>query len=142
MQAYITLKKNIRDYLSQLLAQTASPIVEAADAQAFVHDNSDECCTIDNFQIDLSGPPKSEWNCSASQVFARAYCDFYHVPAQMQQKVLVDVAERFLTRVKALKSKYQTKAKSDFEQSGILQVRRRRTRKTTVRFNHPSITKF
>ena len=136
------LKKNIRKYLKRLLAQVASPVVEAADARDFYNreiregPGTEECCTVDNFQIDLSDRLRSAWNVSASRVFAHGYCNFYKVPTQMQREVLVDVAERFLNRVKALKLEYQTQTLSSSEKLRLSQVRRRRTRKTTAGFNY------
>jgi hypothetical protein len=111
--------------------------VEEADANAFQlrwerERDSIPCCTIDNFRVDLNGLPKSAWNRSASQIFARAYCDFFDIPVQMQQEVLVNVAEGFLQRIKTLKYCRKNQNLSHSEQKRLSKMQRIRTRKTTV----------
>jgi hypothetical protein len=91
-----------------------------------------DCCTVANFRIDLTGPPKSAWNKSASRIFARSYCNFYRVPRDELQEALLDAANGFLRRVKSLKSRQKTQNLDHSDQMQLAKIHRVRTRKATV----------
>lgn len=63
----------------------------------------DPCCSLNDFRIDLSGPPICPWNKSAARVFCNDFTDFHGLPEEAN----ADVIGYFLTRVKTLKAAYR-----------------------------------
>lgn len=61
------------------------------------------CCTLEDFRIDLFGPPICPWNTSAARVFCRDFTDLHDLPEEAN----VDVIKHFMTRVKTLKAAYR-----------------------------------
>jgi len=112
----------------------ALPVVSAEEANAFEaswKNGAPHCCTAESFRIDLRGAPRSAWNRSAAQVFARSYVGYYRI--QANPETLKDIAARALTRIKSLRFEFIRKNKSQQRRDELERAGRRRGRKFTVR---------
>lgn len=89
-----------------------------------------DCCTVEDFRIDLIGPPRSLWNTSAANVFVHAFEAFTGVELDRQM-----VRTAFFTRLKTLKQEYKLSKKSKREQENSVIQKRRKMRKRTVILN-------
>ncbi len=89
-----------------------------------------DCCTVEDFRIDLIGPPRSLWNTSAANVFVQAFEAFTGVELDRQM-----VRTAFFTRLKTLKQEYKLSKKSKREQQSSVIQKRRKMRKRTVILN-------
>ncbi|KAF9490509.1 hypothetical protein BDN71DRAFT_1367878, partial [Pleurotus eryngii] len=85
------------------------------------------CCTVDNFRIDLIGPPQSPWNMSAANVFVAAFEQFQGL--EMDLKIVKDA---FFTRLKTLKQDFKLAKKPKNEQKSRNTQKRRQMRKRTL----------
>jgi len=112
----------------------ALPVVSAEEANEFEaswKNGGPHCCTAESFRIDLRGAPRSAWNRSAAQVFARSYVGHYRI--QANPEILKDIAARALTRIKSLRFEFIRKNKSQQRRDELERAGRRRGRKFTVR---------
>ncbi|KAJ8693182.1 hypothetical protein PTI98_010423 [Pleurotus ostreatus] len=135
----LVLAKSVRGYLAILLRMgeegrsEALTTVGSDDIQRFAElcggndvDGGD-CCTVEDFRIDLIGPPRSLWNTSAANVFVHAFEAFTGVELDRQM-----VRTAFFTRLKTLKQEYKLSKKSKREQQNSIIQKRRKMRKRTL----------
>ncbi|KAF4572417.1 hypothetical protein EYR36_006921 [Pleurotus pulmonarius] len=135
----LVLAKSVRGYLATLLRMgeeggaEALTTVGSNDIQRFAElcggndvDGGD-CCTVEDFRIDLIGPPRSLWNTSAANVFVQAFEAFTGVELDRQM-----VRTAFFTRLKTLKQEYKLSKKSKREQQSSVIQKRRKMRKRTL----------
>jgi hypothetical protein len=86
------------------------PVVSDEEAEEFKaswKNGSPHCCTAESFRIDIRGAPRSAWNRSAAQVFARSYVGHYRI--QANPETLKDIADRAMTRIKSLRFEFKKK---------------------------------
>ncbi|KAF9489565.1 hypothetical protein BDN71DRAFT_1498969 [Pleurotus eryngii] len=83
-----------------------------------------DCCTVDDFRIDLIGLPRSLWNTSAANVFVHAFEAFTGMELDWQM-----VRTAFFTWLKTLKQEYKLSKKSKREQQNSFIQKRRKMRK-------------
>jgi len=79
-------------------------VVREEVAQAFENqrllDKNLVCCTVENFQIAVTGAPRRPWNLSAAAVFARSFRDAYGIdPVYGEMRVIIKQA---LVRIKGI----------------------------------------
>ena len=87
-----------------------------------------QCCTIENFRPDLLGTPKSEWNQSVAQVFAKKYVTEETAKCTKPR----EVEEAFSVHMKTLIKAYKRFLESDSDRTGKLRKQRRYMRKQYV----------
>lgn len=109
--------------LSSVSAEDASKFAKLCEAD----ETGGDCCTKENFRVDLIGTPRSRWNKSAANVFVHAFGIFTGVELE---ETLVRTA--FFTRLKTLKQELKLSMKSKREQQNNIVQRRRKMRKRTV----------
>ncbi|KAG9227852.1 hypothetical protein CCMSSC00406_0008674 [Pleurotus cornucopiae] len=135
----LVLVKSVRGYLAILLRMgeegrsEALTTVGSDNIQKFTElcggndvDGGD-CCTVENFRIDLIGPPRSLWNTSAANVFVHTFEAFTGVELDQQM-----VRTAFFTRLKTLKQEYKLSKKSKREQQNSIIQKHRKMRKRTL----------
>ncbi|KAF9488626.1 hypothetical protein BDN71DRAFT_1534920, partial [Pleurotus eryngii] len=129
----LVLARSIRSYLAFLLgleeaceAQILTSVT-VDEANAFAKSRDVDCCTVDNFRIDLIGPPWSPWNMSAANVFVTAFKQFQGL--EMDLKIMKDA---FFTRLKMLKQDFKLAKKPKNEQKSRNTQKLRQMRKRTV----------
>jgi len=109
------------------------PVVSNQEAEEFKEsweNGPPHCCTAESFRIDIRGAPKSAWNRSAAQVFARSYVGHYRIQADAE--TLNDIANRAMTRIKSLRFMFQKKNISQQRRTELERAGRRYGRKFTV----------
>lgn len=87
-----------------------------------------QCCTIDNFRPDLLGTPRSTWNQSVAQVFAKQYIK----ETGAISKNVVEVQRAFGVHMKTLINSFKTFQASDTTNEAKRRARRRYMRKSYV----------
>jgi hypothetical protein len=66
-----------------------------------------ECCTADDFKVDLEGHPRSTFNKSSARIFARDFKNRY----PQHGFSLKDIEKHWLTHVSRLKDTYKKQVK-------------------------------
>jgi hypothetical protein len=112
-----------------LLLPTVSA-VEAKEFDANWKNGLPHCCTVETFRINIRGGPRSPWNRSAAQVFARSYLEHHQI--EPNAIVLKDIADRAMTRIKSLRIEAHKKGLSAQRSTALEKAGRRRGRKSTV----------
>ena len=87
-----------------------------------------QCCTIENFRPDLLGTPRSTWNQSVAQVFAKQYVK----GPTAKSKDVTEVVRAFGVHMKTLINSYKTFQASDTANDAKRRTRRRYMRKSYV----------
>ncbi|KAF9492484.1 hypothetical protein BDN71DRAFT_1497472 [Pleurotus eryngii] len=135
----LVLAKSVRGYLAILLRMgeagggEALTSVGADDTERFAKlcggndGDGGDCCTVDDFRVDLIGPPRSLWNTSAANVFVHVFEAFTGVELDWQM-----VRTAFFTWLKTLKQEYKLSKKSKREQQNSFIQKRRKMRKRTL----------
>jgi hypothetical protein len=109
------------------------PTVSAEEAKEFDANwkmGLPHCCTAETFRINIRGGPKSPWNRSAAQVFARSYLEHHQI--EPNAVLLKDVADRAMIRIKSLRVEAGKKRLSAQKSIALERAGRRRGRKSTV----------
>ncbi|KAI0054700.1 hypothetical protein BV25DRAFT_1816684 [Artomyces pyxidatus] len=94
-----------------------------------------ECCTAEEFWIDITDTETSDWNRSAARVFAR---DFVLQDEHYQFRDVALIEEKFLNHFKSLRKAYVTSIKSMQERRALQSAYNRYARKRTVCLFLPS----
>lgn len=109
------------------------PVVSNQEAKEFTEsweNGPPHCCTAESFRIDIRGAPRSAWNRSAAQVFARSYVGHYRIQANAE--TLNDIADKAMTRIKSLRAVFRKKNMSHQQRIELERAGRRYGRKFTV----------
>jgi hypothetical protein len=84
------------------------------------------CCTVENFTVDILGKPKSQWNISATKIFASDFVA--HHPNYSVDKV----SEAFATHLRSLKRAFQRTGLEEAALKARQKDDRRKERKRSV----------
>jgi hypothetical protein len=112
-KTYYIKQKEVRTHLNTILGDNflQAPMVTPEQSGMYtVVWNVDggqtcaPCCTVDNFKIDLLGPPRCAWNLSAGRIFCRSFLDFHDLADDPD--LIGAVSSAFFTRIRTLKIKY------------------------------------
>lgn len=109
--------------------------VTDVEAQLFAREyetsqQSIECCTVDNFRIQLSGTPAASWNKSAGQTFTESFIAAYNCPDDYDTRRTVFKA--FQTRLKSLIKDYRNNQKTQDDIKRLKSDHKRYERKSNV----------
>ena len=91
-----------------------------------------ECCTAEDFRVDISGMPRSEWNKSCARVFAGSFLEEYEEDSAAWSLDSKTVGECWLTHFKALQKTHKAQCGSQQAKEARLRTKRRAFRKEQV----------
>jgi hypothetical protein len=92
------------------------------------------CCSAEDFRVDINGYPSSEWNKSCARVFAESFLAKYEVydsPLVGSEKV----EEAWITNFKRLRQTYAKQRSTETKNEGANSRKRRGERKSQVSGN-------
>jgi hypothetical protein len=131
-KTYHIKRKEVRTHLNTILGDNflQAPMVTPEQSSMYtVVWNVDggqacaPCCTVDNFKIDLLGPPWCAWNLSAGWIFCQSFLDFHDLADDPD---LIDtVSLAFFTRIRTLKVKYGESLRQAHAQQELARRKRR-----------------
>jgi len=116
-------------------ARARESTVSLAEFQAF-NPRQGECCTRDNFRLNLEGTPGDDWNKSAARVFVNDFLRTHNEYPANNRVVRLMVQKKTTAAIKSLIKSYRLKDVAGPLLAAAQKERNRKERKRTVGAPH------
>jgi hypothetical protein len=108
--------------------------IASPDSVAAYDPDVGDCCSADDFLVDIVGYPRSEWNKSCARVFAESFLAKYEEYCRPLAGV-EEVEETWITHFKTLRRIYAKQRSTDAKNQEANQRKRRGERNSQVSNN-------